>query len=58
MHLILIIPHIAWDDAVICRLQVARLNELANENERLRKKLRDLEATLSESAANGGTWPV
>ena len=37
---------------------VVQRNELANENERLRKKLRDLEATLSESAANGGTWPV
>lgn len=37
---------------------VVQRNELANENERLRKQIRDLKATLDESASNGGTWPV
>lgn len=31
---------------------------LRAESDRLRKEIRDLQATLSESAANGGTWPV
>ena len=30
----------------------------AIKNRRLEKEIRDLKATLSESAANGGTWPV
>lgn len=37
---------------------VVQRNELANENERLRKQVADLKATLDESASNGGTWPV
>jgi len=32
--------------------------QLEEENAKLRKELRDLKATLDESAANGGTWPV
>lgn len=44
------------------RAENAQLRKLqtdeAIKNRRLEKEIRDLKATLSESAANGGTWPV
>lgn len=37
---------------------VVQRNELAQENEALRKEIRTLKATLDESAEHGGVWAV
>lgn len=42
-----------------CALELDLENQaLKAENQQLRKQIRDLKATLDESASNGGTWPV